>query len=61
MPDAKRQYLAYILILKSIPEGWWELLMKNKMNLSKCSGRSMGEFKTLGAKIALSTIQIWRP
>lgn len=27
--------------------------MKNKMNLSKCSGRSMGEFKTLGAKIAL--------
>lgn len=61
MPNAKRQYLAFTLILKSIPEGWWELPMKNKMSLSKCSGRSMGQFTTLGAKIALSTIQIWRP
>lgn len=61
MPNAKRQYLAYILILKSVSAGWWELPMKNKMNPSKCSRRSMGEFTTLGAKIALSTIQIWGP
>jgi len=61
MPNAKRQYLAYILILKSVSAGWWELPMKNKMNPSKRSRRSMGEFTTLGAKIALSTIQIWRP